>query len=100
MLVQIHQHILLQRRFAVGDRDAVVMPVQAMDESLDGGLVEVTQVRCRLAGLLAVDQGLRVDEAEGVDHDLALDGLDGVDDNGDGAGVELLERLLCVDINR
>ncbi|KAH0294814.1 hypothetical protein KCU62_g420, partial [Aureobasidium sp. EXF-3399] len=29
---------------------------------------------------------LRVDQAEGIDDDLALDGLDGIDDNGDGAG--------------
>lgn len=67
------------------------MPVQAVDEGLDRGLVEVAQVGCRLARLLAVDQGLWVDEAEGVDHDLALDGLDWVNHNGDGAGVELLE---------
>lgn len=75
------------------------MPVQAVDKSLDGGLVEMTQVGCRLAGLLAVDQGLWVDEAEGINDNLALDGLDGVDNNGDGAGVELLEGLLCVDID-
>jgi hypothetical protein len=42
---------------------------------------------------------LRVDEAESVDDDLALDGLDRVDDYSDGARCELLERLLRVDIN-
>jgi hypothetical protein len=49
---------------------------------------------------VAHHKGLRVDEAEGVDDDLALDRLDGVDDDGDGAGGELLERLLRVDVDR
>jgi hypothetical protein len=42
---------------------------------------------------------LRVDEAERVDDDLALDRLNGIDDNSDGAWCELLKRLLCVDID-
>jgi hypothetical protein len=74
--------------------------VQAVDEGLDRGLVEVTDVGGGLAGLVAHHEGLRVDEAEGIDDDLALDGLDGVDYDGDGAGRELLERLLGVDIDR
>jgi hypothetical protein len=49
---------------------------------------------------VAHHEGLRVDEAESVDDDLALDRLDGVDDDGDGAGRELLKRLLGVDVNR
>jgi hypothetical protein len=48
---------------------------------------------------VAHHEGLRVDEAEGIDDDFALDGLDGVDDDGDGAGSELLERLLGVDVD-
>lgn len=39
---------------------------------------------------------LGVDRAERINHDLALDGLDGIDHDGDGAGVELLEGLRCV----
>jgi hypothetical protein len=49
---------------------------------------------------VAHHEGLRVDETEGIDDDFALDGLDGVDYDGNGAGCELLERLLCVDIDR
>lgn len=56
----------------------------------------MTEVRGALAGFLAEHQGLGVDEAEGVDYDFAFDGLDGVDDDGDGAGGELFEGLLCV----
>ena len=44
------------------------------------------------------DEELRVDEAEAVDHDLPLHGLDRVDDDADRAGVELLEALLRVDV--
>ena len=75
------------------------MSVEAVDQSLNGGLVEVTQVTRALAGLLAHHEKLRVDESEGVNDDLALDGLDGVNDDGDGARVKLLERLLRVDID-
>jgi hypothetical protein len=42
---------------------------------------------------------LGVYEAEGVNDDFALDGLNGVDDDGDGAGCELLEGLLGVDVD-
>jgi len=42
---------------------------------------------------------LRVDEAEGVNDDLALDGLDRVNDDGDSAWCELLEGLLGVDVD-
>jgi hypothetical protein len=50
--------------------------------------------------VVAHHERLRVDEAEGVDDDLALDRLDGVDDDGDGARCELLKRLLRVDVDR
>ena len=59
----------------------------------------MTYVGWGLAGLVAHHEGLRVYEAEGVDDDFALDGLDGVDDDGDGAGGELLEGLLGVDVD-
>ena len=75
------------------------MAVEAVDEGLDGGFVEVAEVGGRLARLLAHHQHLRVDEAEGVDDDFALDGLDGVDDDGDGARGQLLEGLLRVDVD-
>ena len=70
-----------------------------MDEGLDGGLVEVAEVGGALPRLLAQHECLRVDEAEGVDDNFALDGLDRVDDDGDGAGRELLEGLLRIDVD-
>ena len=100
LLVQVHEHVLLQGRLSVVDADRVVVTVEPVDEGLNGGLVEVADVGCGLAGFVAHHERLWVDEAEGIDDDLALYGLDGVDDNGDGAGRELLERLLCVDIDR
>jgi hypothetical protein len=74
--------------------------VEAVDEGLDRGLVQVTDVGCSLAGFLAHHEGLRVDEAEGIDDDFALDGLYGIDNDGDSARRKLFKRLLCVDINR
>lgn len=99
MLVQVHQHVLLQLGHAVVDGNAVVVSVEAVDECLDRWLVEVTDVRGRLTWLLACHESLWVDEAESIDDDLAFDGLDWVHDDCYCAWVELLERLLCVDIN-
>jgi hypothetical protein len=100
MLVEVHQHILLERRLSVIDADGVVVSVQTVDKGLDRGLVQVTQVGRALSGLLAKHKRLGVDESEGVNDDLALDRLDGIDDDGDGSGGQLLERLLGVDIDR
>lgn len=97
--MEIHKHVLFEVGFAVVDRDGIVVPIQPVDKGLDGGFVEVSEVGCGLAWFLPEHEGLRVDEAEGVDDDFAFDGLDGVDDDGDSAGGELLEGLLGVDID-
>jgi hypothetical protein len=91
MLVKVHQHVLLQRSLSVVDADRVIVAVQAMDKRLDRWLVEVANVGGGLAGLVAHHESLGVDEAESIDDDFALDRLDGVNDDGDGARCELLE---------
>lgn len=53
-----------------------------------------------LARLVAHHEGLRVYQAEGIDDDFALDRLNGVDNDGDSTRCKLLERLLCVDVDR
>jgi hypothetical protein len=97
--MQVHEHILLERGFAVPDADGIVMTIEAVDEGLDGRFVEVAEVRSRLPRFLAHHERLRVYEAESVDDDFAFDGLDGVDDDGDGARGELFEGLLGVDVD-
>lgn len=57
------------------------------------------QIGCSLAGLLTKHQRLWVDEAKGVDNNLTLNGLDGIDDNGNSTRSELFERLLGIDID-
>ena len=92
-LVQVHQHRLLQLRLPVRDRDRVVVAVEPVDERLDRGLVDVPDVGRRLSWFEPLQDHRRIDQPERVDDDLALHGLDRVDDDGDGAAVELLERL-------
>ena len=75
------------------------MSVESVDESLDRWLVEVADVGCRLAWLLAGHERLWVDQAEGINNDLSLDRLNRINDDGDCSWVELLEGLLCVDID-
>ena len=48
--VQVHQHPLFQLVLAVVDGDGVVVPVQAVNQCLDGGLVQVTQHGGGLSG--------------------------------------------------
>lgn len=83
----------------VGDCDAVVVSVQTVYQGLDRWLVQVAHVGSGLAGFLAEHEGLGVYEAEGIDDDFALDGLDRVDDHSDRAWGELLEGLLGVDVD-
>lgn len=99
MFVQIHQHILFQPRFPVIDADAVVVSIQAVDEGLNGWFVEMTKIGSCLSRFLTHHECLRVYEAEGIDDDFAFDGLNGVDDDGDGAGSELFEGLLGIDVD-
>lgn len=75
------------------------MSVQAVNQRLDRGLVQMAQVRRTLAWLLAEHKRLGVDQTEGVNDDLALHGLNGVNDDGDSSGCELFEGLLGIDID-
>lgn len=100
MLVKIHEHVLLQGSLAIVDANRVIVPVEAVDKSLYRRLVEVTQVGCALSRLLTEHQRLWVDESEGIDNDLAFDGLYGIDNDGDCAGCQLLEGLLGIDVDR
>ncbi len=97
--VEVHEHILLEPGFSVLDSDAVVMPVQPVYQGLDAGFVEMAQVGGGLSRFLAHHEGLGGDEAECVDYHFPLDGLDGIDHYSDGAGGELFEGLLGVDVD-
>jgi hypothetical protein len=52
-----------------------------------------------LTRFLAKHERLRVDKSESIDDDLALDRLNGINDDGNGSGCKLFEGLLGVDIN-
>ena len=86
-------------RFAVIDKDRVVMPVQPVYQRLDRGFVEMAEIGGGLAGFLSEHKGLWVDQSEGVDDHLALDRLDRINDDGYRTGRQLLEGLLGVDID-
>lgn len=75
------------------------MSVETVYEGLDGRLVEMTQVRCALTRFLTKHKRLRVDESESIDDNLSLDGLNGINNNGNSSRCQLFEGLLCVDID-
>lgn len=64
-----------------------------MYQRLNTRLVQVSNIRRRLSRFLARHDRMRVDRSEGVDDDFATDGLDWVDDDGDGTGVQLFKGL-------
>jgi hypothetical protein len=57
--------------------------IQAVNKGLYRGLVNMSDVGGRLARFPSRNDGMGVDEAEGIDYDLSLNGLYGVDNNGD-----------------
>lgn len=69
------------------------MSVKTVDEGLNGGLVNVTDVRGCLPRLLTQDDSMGVDETEGINDDLALDRLDRIYDHGNRARIQGFERL-------
>lgn len=70
-----------------------------MDQSLNGRLVKMSQVRCALTWFLAKHERLWVDETEGINDYFSLDGLDRINDDSNGSRCQLFERLLSVDID-
>lgn len=70
------------------------MSVESVYEGLNRGFVDMPYVGGRLTGFAAGNHSLWVYEAEGVDHDFALDGLNGVNDDCYRARVQRLKRLL------
>jgi hypothetical protein len=69
------------------------MPVETVDQSLDTGLVQVSNVARRLSRLLAGEKRVWVYGSESVDNDLSSDGLNGVDDHGHSSWMERFKRL-------
>ena len=98
-LVQIQQHLFFQHRFGVRNADAVVVPIQPVDQRADRRFVQVPQIRRRLSRLLTEHDRLRINQSKRIDHHLPSHALHRVDDHGDEPRVQLLERLLRVDVH-
>ncbi len=64
-----------------------------MNQCLDTRLIQMSNVRSGLSSFLSSHDLMRIDGSECVDDDFTTNGLDGVDDDGYGAGVELFEGL-------
>lgn len=69
----------------------VIMPVKTMNQRLDTGLVQVTNIASCLSRFLSSGKGSRVDRSESVDDDLASYRLNRIDHNSYCSRVKLLE---------
>ena len=89
-LMQIHKHRLFQLSLSVVYDDRVVLPVEAMNESLDGWFGNVSDIRRRLPRFNP-SHGTWGHEAERVDDHLTLHRLDRIYHDGNRTGIQLLE---------
>ena len=69
------------------------MPIEAVNESLNGRFVDMADIGGRLTSFATGNHGLGLDEPEGIDDNFALDRLDGVNNHGYRAWVERLKGL-------
>ena len=56
------------------------MSIQSMDERLYRWFVDMANVRRRLSGFTSRDNGMRINEAEGINDHFPLHRLDRIDD--------------------
>ena len=70
--------MLFQFVIAIVNDYAVVMPVESMDECIDAGLVQMSNVGGGFLWLLSQHHKLCIDKSEAVDDHLALHRLYGV----------------------
>ena len=91
--VQIHEHRLLELRFAIVHCNGVIVTIQPVNQGLNGRLVDVTNVRGCLSRLTAGDDSCLADKSECVDHNLSLHRLNWINDDRNCAGIQRLERL-------
>lgn len=65
-------HLLFKFIFPIIDGDGVVVSVEAVYESLNGGLVEMTKVRRGLPGLLTQHHHVGINQPECIDYNLKI----------------------------
>ena len=54
--------------FSVVDGNRIVVPVEAMDEGLNGGFVNATDIGGSLSGLVSHNNAVWVDKSEGINN--------------------------------
>lgn len=91
--MEVEQHLLLKFVFTIADINGIVVPIEVVNEGLDRGFVQVSEVRSGLTRFLPQHHQLRVDEAEGVNHNFPLDTLDRVHNDRYGSFVQSFETL-------
>jgi hypothetical protein len=69
----------------------VVLSIQIVYQSLNTRLVQMPNVTRRLPCLLSTHDRMRIDSPERINNDFSPDGLNRIDNDGDGARVQLLE---------
>lgn len=99
LFIKIQQHFLLQLISSVVNVDRVIIFIQSFIHSFNGGFIKIPIDRGSLPGLLTRHGSFHIDKSKSINDDFSPDGLYGVDDNSHTFGVELLERLLCVNIH-
>lgn len=95
--MQVEQHFLFEFVFAIVDIDGVIVSIEVVNERLDGGFTQVSEVGRGLPWRDAHHRQLRVDGAESVDHHCALHTLNRIHHDRHCTLVQRLETLLSLD---
>ena len=81
MLVEVEEHLLLALVLSVVNCDRVVVLVEAVLELVVGGARNMADVRGSLSWFRPHQNGLLVNAAESINHDLSFYGLNGIEDD-------------------
>lgn len=91
--------MLLEFVLLVVDSYRVILSIEAVNESLNGRLMKMSDVGGGVPGLCAKHLKLRGNKAEGIDDNLALHRLYRINNDSNGTGIQLLKALLGIDVN-
>ena len=80
-LVEVEEHLLLALVLSVVNCDRVVVLVEAVLELVVGGARNMADVRGSLSRFCPHQNGLLVNAAESINHNLSFHGLNGIEDD-------------------
>mmetsp|Transcript_10239 Transcript_10239/g.21461 ORF Transcript_10239/g.21461 Transcript_10239/m.21461 type:complete len:286 (+) Transcript_10239:190-1047(+) len=100
LLIQIHEHLLLQLILPVINHNRIIMPIQPMNQCLNRRFMQMPNIRGSLPRLLPQHHQLGINQPKTIDDHLPLDRLNRIHHQRHRPGIQSLKRTLRIDIRR